>query len=184
MTTEPTDTPSPLRAALEPSALRAAMVPHQPVFDNPWDSANDMFLSALAVMVVSPFLLWAGGELTASIFGYSPEWKLGIFMAAALVGAAGFITIVGRERTSLSVDVLAISAWVALGLVVAPVLGLALSTVAAIVCYAVLLLAIFAYVLRFGRFRTPFLHSLSWPLTWSALGVFFAFSAYRLLYFH
>ena len=69
-----------------------------------------------------------------------------MFLAAALVGAAGFITITGRERTSLSVDALAITAWFLLGLVVAPVIGLALPSGAAIACYGVLLLLILVYV--------------------------------------
>jgi hypothetical protein len=173
-----------LRQAIEPSALRAALIPHRPVYANPWDSANDMFLCMVAVSVIGPFLLWSGGKITAAIFGFSSHWKLGIFMAAALVGAGGFITIVGRERTSLSVDVVAIGAWLVLGFAVAPVLGLALSTAAAIACYAALLVAILVYVLRFGRWQTPFVQTLSWPLTWSVLALFFALCAYRLLYFH
>jgi predicted neutral ceramidase superfamily lipid hydrolase len=151
------------------------------VFGNPWDSEADMFACCVAVSFIDPLLLWCGGELTSAIFGFSSRWPLGIFMAAALVGAAGFITIVGRERTSLSVDALAIAAWVLLGLVVAPVLGLALPTGAAIGSYAVLLLAILVYVLRFGRWQTAFLRTLSWPVTWSLLALFFAFSAHRLI---
>jgi hypothetical protein len=142
-----------------------------------------MFFCFLAVSVIDPFLLWAGGELMSSIFGFGSRWPLGVFIAAALVGAAGFITILGRERSSLSVDVLAVSAWLLLGLVVAPVLGLALPTGAAIACYAVLLLAIFVYVLRFGRWEIPVLHTLSWPVIWSLLAAFFAFVSYRLIYF-
>jgi len=142
-----------------------------------------MFFCLLAVSVIDPFLLWAGGELTSSIFGFGSRWLLGVFVAAALVGAAGFITILGRERSSLSVDVLAVSAWLLLGLVVAPVLGLALPTGAAIACYAVLLLAILVYVLRFGRWEIPVLHTLSWPVIWSLLAAFFAFVSYRLIYF-
>jgi hypothetical protein len=142
-----------------------------------------MFFCFLAVSVIDPFLLWAGGELMSSIFGFGSRWLLGVFIAAALVGAAGFITILGRERSSLSVDVLAVSAWLLLGLVVAPVLGLALPTGAAIACYAVLLLAIFVYVLRFGRWEIPVLHTLSWPVIWSLLAALFAFASYRLIYF-
>jgi hypothetical protein len=66
-------------------------------------------------------------------------------------------------------------------LIVAPILGLALSIVPAIICYAVLLLAVFVYVLRFGRWQTEFLRTISWPATWSLLALFFAFSAYRLI---
>jgi hypothetical protein len=172
---------SSLRAALQPSALRAALIPRRPVFGNPWDSEPDMLACCVAVSFIDPLLLWCGGELTSSIFGFSSRWPLGIFMAAALVGAAGLITIVGRERTSLSVDALAISAWVLLGLAVAPVLGLALPTGAAIASYAALLLAILVYVLRFGRWQTAFLRTLSWPVTWSLLALFFAFSAHRLI---
>jgi hypothetical protein len=102
-------------------------------------------------------------------------------MAAALVGAAGFITIVGRERTRLSVDILTIAAWLLLGLVVAPILGLALSTGAAIASYAVLLVIIFVYVLRFGRWQTAFFRTVSWPVTWTFLALFFAYLAHRLI---
>ena len=179
---EPENTSS-LRAALQPSALRAALVPRRPVFGNPWDSEIDMFSCFVAVSVLVPLLLFCGGELMSSIFGFGSRWRLGIFMAAALVGAAGFMTIVGRERTSLSVDVLAVSAWLVLGLVVAPVLGLAPPTGVAIASYGVVLLAILAYVLRFGRWETAFLRTLSWPVTWSLLAVFLAFSAYRLILF-
>jgi hypothetical protein len=140
-----------------------------------------MFACAVAVSVAEPLLLWCGGKLMSSIFGFGSRWPLGLFMAAALVGAAGFITIVGRVRTSLAVDALTISAWVLLGLVVAPVIGLDLSTGAAIACYAILLLAILVYVLRFGHWETAFLRTLSWPITWSVLALFFAFAAYRLI---
>jgi hypothetical protein len=172
---------SALRAALEPSALRTALIPRRPVFGNPWESEVEMFFCFLAVSVVDPLLLWGGGELTSSIFGFGSHWRLGVFMAAALVGAAGFITIEGRQRTNLSVDILAITAWLLLGLIIAPILGLALPTAAAIACYAVLLLAVLVYVLRFGRWETAFVRTLSWPVTWSLLALFFAFSANRLL---
>jgi hypothetical protein len=170
-----------LRAAFEPSALRAALIPRRPVFGNPWESEVEMFFCFLAVSVIDPLLLWCGGELTSSIFGFGSHWRLGVFMAAALVGAAGFITIEGRQRTNLSVDILAITAWLLLGLVIAPILGLALPTAGAIACYAVLLGVVLVYVLRFGRWRTPFVRTLSWPVTWSLLALFFAFSAHRLL---
>ena len=173
--------PSPLRAALAPDALREALVPTRPVFANPWDSPVDLFACIIAVSIANPLLLWCGGKLMGSIFGFDSHWPLGVFIVAAVVGAAGFITIVGRERTRLSVDVLAIGAWIVLGLIVAPVLGLALSPTAAIICYAVLLLITFAYVLRFGRWQTAFLRTLSWPITWTLLAVFFAFAAYRLI---
>jgi hypothetical protein len=170
-----------LRAALEPSALRAALRPGRPVFGNPWDSEGDMFSVYLAVSVVVPFLLWSGGKAMGSLFGFSSNWDVVPFMAAALVGAAGFMTIVGRERTGLSVDVLAIAAWLILGFVVAPILGLALPDGAALVTYGVLLVVIFVYVLRFGHWKVAFLRTLSWPTTWSILAVLFAFSADRLL---
>jgi hypothetical protein len=172
---------SSLRAALQPDALRAALRPSRPVFGNPWDSESDMFACYVAIAVIDPFLLWCGGKLMAAIFGFSSHWRLGIFMAAALVGAAGFITIVGRERTRLAVDILAIAAWLLLGLVGAPILGLAPPTGVAIACYAVLLLGILVYVLRFGRWQTAFIRTVSWPVTWSLLAVFFAFCAYRLV---
>jgi hypothetical protein len=170
-----------LRAALAPSALRSALAPRRPVFGNPWDSTADMFACYVAVSFIDPLLLWGGGALMGWIFGFSSRWSLGVYIAAALVGAAGFMTVVGRERTRLSVDVLAITAWFLLGLVVAPVLGLAPPTGAAIACYAVLLLAIFVYVVLFGRWQTAFLRTVSWPVTWSLLAAFFAFSAYHLI---
>ncbi|MGA2015167.1 MAG: hypothetical protein ABSH51_32215, partial [Solirubrobacteraceae bacterium] len=148
-----------------------------------WDSPEDMFACYFAVSVVTPGLLWCGGELMSAIFGFSARWPLGLFMIAALVGTAGFMTIVGRERTNLSVDVLAIGAWLLLGLVVAPVLGLDLSAVAAVICFAVLLLGILVYVLGFGRWKTAFVRTLSWPVIWSLLALFFAFSAHRLVLF-
>ena len=174
---------SPLRAALEPSALRAALTPRRPVFGNPWDSEIDIFACFVAVSCIDPLLLWCGGQLMSAIFGFGSHWPRGVFIVAALVGAAGFITIVGRERTSLSVDILAITAWLLLGLVVAPVVGLAPSPGAAIAGYAVLLLAILVYVLRFSRWETAFLRSVSWPITWSLLALFFAFAAYQLVFF-
>jgi len=162
-------------------ALREALGRRRPVFDNPWDSYTDMAACYAAIAIVDPFLLWGGGKLMGSIFGFSSHWHLGVFLVAALVGAAGFMTIVGRQRTRLAVDVLAIAAWVLLGLVVAPVLGLALSIVAAIICYGVLLVATLLYVLRFGRWQAGFLRPLSWPVTWSLLAVGFAFCAYQLI---
>jgi hypothetical protein len=142
-----------------------------------------MFACYVAVSFIDPLLLWCGAKLTSAIFGFGSRWPLGLYMAAALVGAAGFMTIVGRERTRLSVDVLAITAWLLLGLVVAPVLGLAFSTGAAIASYGVLLLSILVYVVRFGRWETAFLRTVTWPVTWSLLAVFFAFSAHRLILF-
>jgi hypothetical protein len=177
------ENPSSVREALQPSALRAALIPRRPVFRNPWDSEGDMFACYAAVSVIDPVLLWGGGELMSSIFGFDSRWPLGVFLAAALVGAAGFVTIAGRERTSLSVDVLAITAWLVLGVVVAPVLGLALPSGAAIASYGVLLLVILLYVLRFGRWETAFLHSVSWPVTWSLLALFFALCAHQLIFY-
>jgi hypothetical protein len=175
----PETTPS-LRAALQPAALKAALIPRRPVFADPWNSTIDMAACYLAVSVIDPLVLWGGGKLTSAIFGFSSRWHIGIFMLGALVGAAGFMTIVGRERTNLAVDVLAIGAWLLLGLIVAPVVGLAPPIAVAIVCYAVLLAAIFVYVLRFGHWKTAFLRTLSWPITWSLLALLFAFSDYRL----
>ena len=173
--------PSSLRAALAPSALREAMVPRRPVFADPWDSTEAMFACFAAVSLFDPLLLWCGGELMGAIFGFSSHWRLGVFMAAALVGAAGFMTIVGRERTRLSVDVLAITAWVVLGVVVAPIVGLAPPAGVAIAIYAVLLLLILVYVLFVGRWDRAFLRTVSWPVTWSLLALFFALSAYKLI---
>lgn len=170
-----------LRAALQPSALRGALRPGRPVFANPWDSETDMAACYLAVCLVDPALLWGGGKLMGELFNFNSHWRIGLFMAAALVGAAGFITIVGRERTNLSVDVLAITAWLVLGLVLAPILGLAPSVGVSIACYAALLIVILLYVLFIGHWKTAFLRTVSWPVTWSLLAVFFAFCAYRLI---
>ncbi len=174
-------TPRSLRDVLAASALREAMVPRRPVFGDPWDSTEDIFACYVAVSFLDPLLLWCGGKLMGAIFGFSSHWRLGVFMAAALVGAAGFMTIVGRERTRVSVDVLAITTWVVLGLVVAPILGLAPPAGVAIASYALLLLAIFVYVVFVGRWQTGFLRTASWPTTWSLLALFFAYCAYELI---
>ena len=180
MTTEQQG-PSSFRQALEPTALRAALIPQRPVFADPWESTADMFACVLAVSLLNPMLLWVGGHLMGSIFGFSSHWQLGVFMVAGLVGAAGFITIVGRERTRLSVDILAIGTWFVLGLVIAPIIGLAPPAVVAIVLYAILLGIIFVYVLFVGRWRSTFLATVSWPLTWSLLALFFSYAAYVLV---
>jgi hypothetical protein len=172
-----------LRAALSGQALRAAMTPERPVFANPWDSTEDMFACFVAVSIVDPFLLWAGGKIMGAIFGFGSHWPIGVFMVAALVGAAGFMTIVGRERTSLAVDVLTIVVWLVLGVIVAPIVGLAPSPAVAIILYAVMLGAIFGYVLFVGRFEVAFVRSLSWPIIWSVLAVLFAWGAYKCVYF-
>jgi hypothetical protein len=183
-TTMSTGNPPSLRAALRPEALREALVPRRPVFANPWDSTEDAFLCYFAVAVIGPLLLWAGGALMGDIFSFSSHWKLGLFIAANVVGAAGFMTIVGRQRTGLTVDLLVITAWFVLGLVVAPIIGLDFSTAAAIICYAVLLLATLGYVVALGQFERGirgFIGTLGWPTTWTLLAVFFSFGAYRLL---
>jgi hypothetical protein len=178
-----TDDQGSLRAALQPAALRAALTPGRPVFANPWDSTEDMFACYIAVAVIDPFLLWLGGKLMGGIFSFSSHWHLGVFMVAALVGAAGFMTIVGRQRTSLSVDAIVITTWLVLGIIVAPILGLAISPLAAIICYAILLAINFGYVLVVGHFETAFLRTISWPVTWTLLSLLFAFCAYRMIYF-
>ncbi len=180
MATEPDSTPT-LREALAPDALREALVVRRPVFADPWDSTADMGACYLAIAVIDPFLLWVGGKLMGAIFSFSSRWPLGVFMVAALVGAAGFITIVGRKRTGITVDILTITAWVVLGLIVAPIIGLALSPVPAIIVYAVMLAGIFVYVLRFGHFDVAFLRTISWPITWSLVALFFAFCAHALV---
>jgi hypothetical protein len=140
-----------------------------------------MFACYVAVSFIDPLLLWCGGELMGTIFGFSSHWKLGVFMVAALVGAAGFITIVGRERTRLSVDVLAIATWLVLGFIVAPIIGLAPPAGVALILYAVVLLGTFVYVLFVGHFETAFFRTLSWPITWTLLALLFAYSAYKLV---
>lgn len=178
-----TGTPRGLRAALQPEALRAALRPERPVFRNPWDSEVDILWAYLVVSVLDLLLLFAGGEFTGAVFGFDTHWSLGVFMAAALVGAAGFITIVGRERTSLSADLVAIAAWLVLGMLVAPILGLALPTGAALACYGVMLVMILAVVRGIGVWETAFIRSLSWPLTWSALALLFAFTAHDMVFY-
>lgn len=174
---------SPLRDALKPAALRAALKPRRPVFRNPWDSPVDMFVCYLAVSVIGPLLLFCGAEATSLFFGVDSRWPLGLFMVASLVGAAGFMTIVGRERTSLSVDVLAIAVWVLLGVLVAPLIGLAIAPAAALASYGVLLLVILLFVRRFGYWESDFRRSLSWPVTWSLLALLFAYSSHRLIFY-
>jgi hypothetical protein len=178
-----TDHPTSLSAALDRAALREALVPRRPVFGNPWDSTEDMFACYFAVALFDPLLLWAGGKLMGAIFGFSSHWPLGVFLVAALVGAAGFMTIVGRERTSLTVDILAIAAWIVLGLIVAPIVGLAPPPLVAIIIYAVMLVGILGYVLFVGRWEKAFIRTVSWPITWSLLAVGFAFTAYHLILF-
>src|SRR5690242_8178524 len=156
---------SSFREAIAPSALRSALTPDRPVFGNPWDSTEDIFACYVAISFVSPLLLWAGGGLMGAIFGFSSRWPLGVYIVASLVGAAGFMTIVGRERTRLSVDVLTVAGWFLLGLVVAPIVGLAPPPAVAIILYAVLLAGIFAYVLLIGHFEVAFLRTLTWPFT-------------------
>lgn len=180
MSTDPQH-PTTFRDALAPAALREALVLRRPVFANPWDSTVGMFSCFFAVSIFDPLLLWCGGELMGAIFGFSSHWQLGVFMVAALVGAAGFMTIVGRERTRISVDVLAIAAWMVLGFIVAPIIGLAPSTVVAIILYAIVLVGIFAFVLIAGRHRRTFLWTISWPVSWSLLALFFAWAAYKLV---
>ncbi len=177
----PDDHRGSVRAALAPDAVRSALVLRRPVFARPWESTIDMFACVLAVGAIDPFLLWGGGALMGSIFGFHSHWPIGVYMVAALVGAAGFMTIVGRERASVTVDILAIAAWLVLGVVVAPIIGLAPPVAAAIIIYAVVLAGIFAYVVVFGRWTTGFVETLSWPLTWSVLAVFFAFAAHHLV---
>ena len=140
-----------------------------------------MFAVYLAVSTIEPLLLWVGGKAMSAIFGFSSHWSLGVFIAASVVGAGGFMTIVGRERSRLAVDIVTITAWLVLGLVVAPVIGLAPPLAVSIALYAVMLAGIFVYVTLFGRWRTGFIRTLSWPVTWSLLAAFFAYSVYRLI---
>src|SRR5438105_7520321 len=97
-----------------------------------------MFAVYAAISVVEPFLLWGGGTMMDSIFGFGSHWSLGVFIAASVAGAGGFMTSVARQRTRLAVDVLTIAGWLLLGLVVAPVIGLAPPKGVAIACYAVM----------------------------------------------
>ena len=78
------DNRSSLRAALEPSALRAALVPRRPVFANPWDSTPDMFACYVAVSFIDPLLLWGGGALMGSIFGHSGDYRNGLLALSVM----------------------------------------------------------------------------------------------------
>lgn len=177
------DKTGPLRSALQPAALKAALKPRRPVFRDPWDSFADMFLCYSAVSVVGPWLLFCGGQIMSIVFGLQSRWPIGLFMASSVVGAAGFMTVVGRERSSLSVDIVAITAWLLLGLVVAPPLGLALPPAAALASYGAVLLAILIVVRRFGHWETDFRGTLSWPITWTLLALLFAYSWHRLVFY-
>ena len=44
-----------------------------------------------------------------------------------------------------------------------------------------MLAGIFVYVLRFGHFDVAFTSTLSWPITWSLLALFFAFRLHQLV---
>ena len=79
-----------ISSALDPAALRAALVPQRPVFANPWDSTEDMFACYFAVSFFDPLLLWAGGKLMGAIFGFGTHWPLGVF----LVGVELMVTAV------------------------------------------------------------------------------------------
>ena len=72
---------------------------------------------------------------------------------------------------------------IVLGLIVAPIVGLAPPTVVAVIIYAAMLAAIFGYVLLLGRWEKSFVRTLTWPITWSLLAVGFAFTAYHLILF-
>ena len=183
MATEPDSPADPYAGRSRPTRCAEALVVRRPVFANPWDSTEDMFACYFAVAFFDPLLLWAGGKLMGAIFGFGTHWPLGVFLLAALVGAGGFMTIVGRERTSLSVDIVAIAAWLVLGLIVAPIVGLGASPLVAVIIYAVMLAAIFGYVLLLGQWEKAFIKTLSWPITWSLLAIGFAFVAYQLILF-
>ncbi len=60
---------------------------------------------------------------------------------------------------------------------------LALPPAAALVGYGVVLLAILLVVRRFGHWETDFRRSLSWPVTWSVLALFFAYSWHQLAFY-
>ncbi|MGH2839691.1 MAG: hypothetical protein ACRDKY_02565, partial [Solirubrobacteraceae bacterium] len=70
-----------------------------------------------------------------------------------------------------------------LGVVVAPLLGLAVSPGAALASYGVLLLIILLFVRRFGYWESDFRRSLSWPVTWSLLALLFACSSHQLIFY-
>ena len=147
----------------------------------PQDLVQEMFACYAAVSLINPLLLWCGAQATSAIFGFSSRWQLGVFMAAALVGAAGIITIVTRQRKTLTGDIAAITVRVLLGFVAAPILGLAVSATVAVAIYAYSLVVALFLFLCVGRWQTPFLRTVSWPVIWSLLALFFAFIAYKLI---
>ncbi len=63
----------------------------------PEDLLQEIFTCYTAVSVIDPLLLWCGAQATSAVFGFSSRWRLGVFMVAALIGAAGLITIVMRQ---------------------------------------------------------------------------------------
>ena len=172
-----------LQEALSAAELRKATQFRRPVYRDPWDSPIDMVLSYMAACVIVPALLYAGGQLMGSIFSLSARWPFGLFLLAALVGEATFITIVGRERGSAAVDLLTITGWLILGLVIAPIVALALSDGAAATVFAVLLVGNLIFVRAFGVWQEAFRRSLSWPVTWSVMALIFAAASYELIFF-
>ena len=94
--------PATFREALAPAALRDALVLRRPVFANPWDSTEGMFGCFAAVSLFNPLLLWCGGKLMGAIFGFSSHWRIGVFMVASLVGAAGLDCRMHAEHPGLA----------------------------------------------------------------------------------
>jgi hypothetical protein len=60
-----------------------------------------MFACYVAVSFIDPLLLWSGGKLMSSIFGFGSRWQLGVFIAAGVVGGACVFR-VGRQRFGMS----------------------------------------------------------------------------------
>jgi hypothetical protein len=157
------------------SPSRRVAAPHV----DPWDSGPDL-LACSALFGVLPFVLWSGGEAASSVFGFPSRWRIGIFMAAAAVGLCGFVVLEGRRNDGLLPHTIVISAWLLLVLVVEPILGLGLSTEAALKGYGMaLLLILFCLVFFAPEFSLR--HTPSWLLVWGALAAIFAYLAHELV---
>ncbi len=62
-----------------------------------------------------------------------------------------------------------------------PIVGLALSATVAIAIYSYSLVVALFVVICVGRWQTALFRTVSWPVMWSLLALFFAFAAYKLI---
>lgn len=153
-----------------------------PGVNDPSISAVNVIACYAAVTLVNPLLLWGGGALAGSLFGFSSHWRLGMFIAASVVLIAGLIAVEGRRATDLRSDLLASVAWLVLAFVAVPVLGLSIRPAAALASLAGLLFVFLLYVLLWAS-DAPTIALMSWLLIWTLLAGFFGFCAHRLVLF-